>query len=702
MEGSNSNSPHTAEYDGPHQYGSSPEKTIDLSASDTIAMFQQMMHKMDDMYAIMHKQADEITELKQKQELPPDAEPAAAKAQKLAPSAGAVDEEKEAAEEADGNLPPSSKRMKPITLGSFSGAKYDGTLATYPDWTSDIENKLQTHQALGVLDDNQYQGRYLNNARITAGPALDDLISTGEDLQSVVGAFLVQSLSGSILTSVRRLQAERKSNPVGNRKTLTAFEIYTFVEKEANPQLSRKSRTQAQKRFQKEKLAKGADRVQLDKYVEDQEKLWCYLNRTAGPTGEDRISEHSFVSQLLCGMEEHHELAWRALENDSEDETGAFTYERFKEGINKQFQKSYSKGDRVMHLEESGNCPHCKKRHRGQCDWDPERTCGGCGKKGHSKWVCDKANRQSRQGRGAPSDKAKEAKKANRKEKRLKDRAYIQLGKEREQQLITPVQQPVAPVQPVLALRNLPSPPAAEPPAITAITAPAANTTVVQQVTLPSGVVVPLQDRMHMVMAGHTLSLPNDLSQLGLPTDVVAITLNDGTAAYGSKPGVNEGLIAATVNQADALVHEHSGPVDLSRSYAVTLGDLEDMLEEHIDFQAIPRCPDNKILVLADSPPENTESWRMHAFWIDTCASVHCVRDPALLHSCRAVTAADAVVGLKGSETPDAIGSLALRIGRRTITWPETKAFIKGTFDCDILSGGLLDEDGLHLRSRHG
>ena len=200
MEGSNSNSPHTAEYDGPHQYGSSPEKTIDLSASDTIAMFQQMMHKMDDMYAIMHKQADEITELKQKQELPPDAEPAAAKAQKLAPSAGAVDEEKEAAEEADGNLPPSSKRMKPITLGSFSGAKYDGTLATYPDWTSDIENKLQTHQALGVLDDNQYQGRYLNNARITAGPALDDLISTGEDLQSVVGAFLVQSLSGSILT----------------------------------------------------------------------------------------------------------------------------------------------------------------------------------------------------------------------------------------------------------------------------------------------------------------------------------------------------------------------------------------------------------------------------------------------------------------------------------------------------------------------
>ena len=330
-------------------------------------------------------------------------------------------------------------RMRALTLGEYSGTKYDGTLSEHQDWARDIENKLRSHQVSAVLDDEEYHGRYLNNDRVTAGPILDDLVETGEDLQSVVAAYIIQSLSGSILTSVQHLQDERKSNPVGNRTTLTAYEIFQHARKEANPQLSRRSRDQVHKSFVRDTLAKAADRVAVEKYIKEQKERWDYLNRTAGPGGEDRLSEHTLVSQLLTGMETHHEPKQRAMEHTSANAEGLFTLQLLREGIERQFPKDYSSTTGTV---------LCAANKEDDTDEEQDEQDA-------------KAKRKARS-------------KAKRKEKRDQDKAYLQLGKEKEQELLSKSQQPT-----VLALRGLP----ANPPA----TQPAPST---QAVTLPSGMIV--------------------------------------------------------------------------------------------------------------------------------------------------------------------------------------------------------------------
>jgi len=484
---------HHAEYDGDTQYPNSQEHTADLSVAAQLAhmqtMMQQMMQQMDVMtnmtnatQTALEQLQSEVEQTKNSQQA--EAGSAGAKSTKAASTAEAVDDDEDKTEDADAN----KTRMRPLTLGEYSGTKYDGSPAKYEHWVDTIENKLTTHQASATLYDESYYGRNVYNERIPQGAFINSLIRDGEDMQTIVGAYLIQSLSGSILTEVLRMKRQRKDQPVDKRHTLTAYEIFQRVKQEANPTLSRRSRDQVDRRFTRDTLDRGANRTGVDTYVQEKEEQWNYLNRTAGESGEDRISEHMLVSRILSGMEQHHDVARRALETACR-ENGRYKRDLFKSAIDDQFPKDYSPQDTVMHLNDSPDdaaCTHCNKIHRGQCWNDKSQTCENCGVKGHHKKFCP-ANKDE-------NDEESESKTQKRKEKKMQERAYIQLGKQREQELIQQQQQQqqqqssLAPDR-MFSLRNIQ--PAPHPPAQPAPTPPAAAPTQkIQEVKLPSGLTV--------------------------------------------------------------------------------------------------------------------------------------------------------------------------------------------------------------------
>ena len=316
-------------------------------------------------------------------------------------------------------------RMPTLVLGEYSGTKYDGSPDKFSQWDDSIRNKLTAHNMLTCITDETFQGRDINGHRIKSGPFLNELISEAGDRQSAIGAYIAQSLTGTIATKISRLQKERDEKNAeapkrpGTRITLSAFEIYAFVKKEATPELAFTTRGQVDKLFRQGKLAPRANRVAVDKYVEEKRSHWDYLNLTGG--GEDVLSEHSLVAQILAGMEDHHEAARRVLENASRSPTGKYSLVLFQGAIDGQFPQDYSHQTASTAYITTSKCSICGKAGHdpANCWHNPDQTCSKCNEKGHHARVCKKQK--------AGEEKAR---------KKDEETAYIELGKAKEAELL--------------------------------------------------------------------------------------------------------------------------------------------------------------------------------------------------------------------------------------------------------------------------
>ena len=297
--------------------------------------------------------------------------------------------------------------------------------------TDALDNKLTAHNMLACITDETFQGRDINGHRIKSGPFLNELISEASDRQSAIGAYITQSLTGTIATKISRLQKERDEKNAeaptrpGTRITLSAFEIYAFVKKEAIPELAFTTRGQVDKLFRQGKLAPRANRIAMDKYVEEKRSHWDYLNLTGG--GEDVLSEHSLVSQILAGMEDHHEAARRVLENASQSPTGKYSLVLSQGAIDGQFPKDYSQETASTAYITTSLCEFCGKAGHdpAKCYRNPDQTCAECGKRGHHKKICKERLKKKAE---AGEEKAR---------KKDVETAYIELGKAKEAELLS-------------------------------------------------------------------------------------------------------------------------------------------------------------------------------------------------------------------------------------------------------------------------
>jgi len=437
--------PEQQQYPSPSAIAGSP--TVDLGAAEMQAMnafdeqsqsvLASMQAMMEDMHAqhsrslqlieakmqLMEKRIDQIT-------LANDGEEA------LIGDAAAGSDEVEA-KLTDGERTHAKEttaettRMPTLVLGEYSGTKYDGSPDKFSQWDDSIRNKLTTHNMLACITDETFQGRDINGHRIKSGPFLNELISEASDRQSAIGAYITQSLTGTIATKISRLQKERDEKNAeaptrpGTRITLSAFEIYAFVKKEATPELAFTTRGQVDKLFRQGKLAPRANRIAMDKYVEEKRSHWDYLNLTGG--GEDVLSEHSLVAQILAGMEDHHEAARRVLENASQSPTGKYSLVLFQGAIDGQFPKDYSQETASTAYITTSLCEFCGKAGHdpAKCYRNPDQTCAECGKRGHHKKICKERLKKKAE---AGEEKAR---------KKDVETAYIELGKAKEAELLS-------------------------------------------------------------------------------------------------------------------------------------------------------------------------------------------------------------------------------------------------------------------------
>ena len=437
--------PEQQQYPSPSAIAGSP--TVDLGAAEMQAMnafdeqsqsvLASMQAMMEDMHAqhsrslqlieakmqLMEKRIDQIT-------LANDGEEA------LIGDAAAGSDEVEA-KLTDGERTHAKEttaettRMPTLVLGEYSGTKYDGSPDKFSQRDDSIRNKLTTHNMLACITDETFQGRDINGHRIKSGPFLNELISEASDRQSAIGAYITQSLTGTIATKISRLQKERDEKNAeaptrpGTRITLSAFEIYVFVKKEATPELAFTTRGQVDKLFRQGKLAPRANRIAMDKYVEEKRSHWDYLNLTGG--GEDVLSEHSLVAQILAGMEDHHEAARRVLENASQSPTGKYSLVLFQGAIDGQFPKDYSQETASTAYITTSLCEFCGKAGHdpAKCYRNPDQTCAECGKRGHHKKICKERLKKKAE---AGEEKAR---------KKDVETAYIELGKAKEAELLS-------------------------------------------------------------------------------------------------------------------------------------------------------------------------------------------------------------------------------------------------------------------------
>ena len=404
---------HTADAPEQHQY---PSPTVRLEQPDipadsalqqlqeqNLSMFASMQAMMEEMQAAHSRQMQELQAQMQHLQQQVTGEPGIThSAEKLSSTNRSKDAIKQEATRAadqlkdDDKIVVGVKRMPTLTLGEYSGTKYDGSPDKFSEWDGTIRNKLTTHKVLACILDESYQGRDINGGKIKPGPFLNDLISEGCDQQSAVGAYIAQSLTGTISTKIERLKEERqaafeatpKEKRKGTRITLTAYEIYVHVKQEANPVLAFQTREQVETLFRGTSLAPRVDRNALDKYVDDKRTQWNFLNRTGG--GKDCISEHSLVAQILGGMQMHHESARRVLADASRSASGEFCLTQFEGAIDAQFPKDYSSSTAPVAYIASSSCSICKKTGHSadMCYFNPDQTCSECHKQGHHKNVC--------------------------------------------------------------------------------------------------------------------------------------------------------------------------------------------------------------------------------------------------------------------------------------------------------------------------
>lgn len=401
----------TVEYSGEQQYPSptvvlgprvQPSEHLEAKVDLMVEQFQQMSSLMQAQMSMMERLQNEIYK---KKSITPEA----------APQTTSEDAEKQDFK---------TQRMPILTLGDFNGVKYDGSPDKFLSWDETIRDKLLINRASHCIRDESYQGRDFHGKRIVAGPYLNDLIRDGTDLQSVIGGYLIESLIGTIRASIKTLQRDREKNPLDGRYTLTAYEIYAHVKKEAKPVLAYEMRQQIDHLFRTEKLPPRADRVLTDAYIHEKKSQWEMLNETGG--GKDVISEHSLVAQILSGMMEHHGQAYRVLKEKAMTNEGEYIFTNFLCGLDSQFPRDYSYSKQgvnqgVYITNNRPLCEICKKHHgNSQCWHDPNQFCGKCGEKGHHRERCA----QEKQGTTKMDVKNEQ------------DKAYILLGKEKEAELL--------------------------------------------------------------------------------------------------------------------------------------------------------------------------------------------------------------------------------------------------------------------------
>ena len=673
---------HHTEFRGNQQYPS-PDKidqTVDLSelstGSDMMQQMQIMMMQQQKMMETLTKQMEmQQLQIQQLQRKPaavdePATEPAVKTAKVVAEEQAEPETETETAD----------RRLPTLALGDYTGAKYDGSPAKYITWEQTIIDALDKNKVGRCIEDPDYQGRYLNQTPVKPGAFLSSLIRERTDLQTVVGAYITQSLTGSILTEIQQLKKARRKVPVGGRSTLTAYEIFTTVKKESNPVLAHQSRSQADRQFRNTPLQKHAGRLAVDEYIKERKSEWEYLNETGG--GEDRISEHSLVMQIINGIQVHHEQAYRALLSDSKDAYGKYSLTLLKGAIDAQFPKSYNYSKESVHLTcGKEKCTHCgKNNHRSNnCFYRPDVVCDKCGVKGHHAHRC-KANPDE-----AKQLKAKKEKQAQMtKERKERQKAYIAMGKSMEQQLVQQAaqQQPskVKPTHADTAFHVAPPVPNA-PPVVAEM----------KTVHLPSGVTVQYRDSCNLIMNTGVLT-----EKFCPPSDVMLISAQ-GNPLYAPSYEGNSKLIASTMARIDYTDYMaeynnaiYDSNVDLSLAYT-NMDAVPDMRDALTGLESLPNVLADETYVMADSPPVDAAKWTMNPFWIDSLASCCCVKNPLFIHSARPITAEDRTDGFAGSAVPDKAGAITLRILENTETLEGSKCFNQMT-NVDILSEGQLKE----------
>ena len=665
---------HHTDYDGDDQYPS-PDKTVDLSEVQSVQhMMQAMMQQMQQMQRsneimqqqMMHQQ-QEIEQLRQQPGAgnAPTAETAKAAAEVVAAAAA---EEAAGAELAD-------RRLPTLSLGDYSGAKYDGSCDKFITWENTIIDALDKHCVGRCIQDANYQGRFLNQDVIEPGPFLSSQIRDRTDLQSRVGAYITQSLTGNMLATIQQLKRARREAPIDERSTLTAYEIYQKVKESANPKQAYKSRSQATRRFHNTHLPKGAGRIEVDQYIIDRTNEWTHLNQTG--MGEDKMSEHTLVEQIITGMELHHNNAHRALVDSCSDASGRYTLVRLHDGIDKQFPKPFSNTKESIHLaHHKTGCTHCgMKNHTSE-----EHKCPKCGGLGHAQKDCraSPSEVQKYKEKQQSESERRQARKNKAKQQKERHKAYVALGKAKEQEILVQQGKSSGGDTALHIAPPVPNAPASSP---------------VNTIQLPSGVTVSIRDQCRFIMGDETL-----LQKLSLPSDVSLLTL-DENPLYVPKMQGNSNLINTaidTLHYTDYMASYTKGvydsPWDLELSLAYTNTDAApDLADPLVAFQSLPGVPPDETFVLTDSPPTDMRNWVRASFFIDSCASCSCVQNPLFIHSGRTGDFGDCTDGFAGSATPEKVGMLTVRILEAAVTLDGSKCFQNLT-STDLLSEGQLNE----------
>ena len=204
---------HHTNYQGDEQYPS-PERTVDLSEMQSMSlMMQQMMQQMQQMQQTNETLAQQVMQqqhaIAHLQQQPGASNATAAETAKAAANVVAAAEAEEAAD-----AEPTDRRLPTLNLGDYTGAKYDGSCDKYIMWENAIMDSLDKHRVGRCIQDTSYQGSFLNQDPILPGPFLSRQVRERTDLQTVVGAYITQSLTGNMLSDIQQLKRARREAPI--------------------------------------------------------------------------------------------------------------------------------------------------------------------------------------------------------------------------------------------------------------------------------------------------------------------------------------------------------------------------------------------------------------------------------------------------------------------------------------------------------
>ena len=605
-----------------------------------------------------------------------------------------------------------AKKVQSLTLVDFAGAKYDGSPDGFITWENTIREKLTTLGVVSCIDNETFQGYDTGGVEVRDGPFLRGLIRNSTDYQTRVGSYITQSLCGTIHTSVKTMERERREKPKDGRITLTAYEIFKKVKEEAHPVLAHESRDEVGKKFRANLLAPKATRVIVDSYITEQQDSWRWLNATGG--GEDVMSEHALVHQILTGMETHHAHAAKTLKAAARAQggtaAGRYSISRLNAALDSQFPKAYSNAEATRTFLAGGppKCGKCGSKSHSTNSCQSHLACNKCGLKGHEAQECRAAKsargkqriaefrekkKQEQEGQDQADARAKE-KTERRRRKHQENKAFMQIGKQIAAQAAQAAGQPQP--QALVALGRpapAPAPPAPHAPAATPFSVhvnPLAQAPHAPQSPkeISAGGVTFQLNRVYFAMT------PDGLAMDTTPSTVSKSICGDGLPINVMHAGFNAKAIENVVYGSSDLLTEHRHDPDLSITYT-NADAVADLREDHNAFDTLPGVDTaiDTVMLMADAPPINTNAWEMRSFYLDGAASVCCVDDPRCIQGGRLPTASDSTLTLVGTEAPDLIGNLIIKVGQKVVKLPESKCFSRS--NANLLSDGHLEELGI-------